>query len=417
MRASVAELRLLWVVFCPFAAGYFLSFFFRNVNALISKDLAREFSLAPSDLGFLTSTYLLAFAAVQLPLGILLDRYGPRRTVAALLCVAAAGALVFARAHDFASLSIGRALIGLGVSAGLMGALKAFKMWFPPSKLATLNGLFLAVGGLGALAATSPAEALLEPYGWRALFMGLAVLSFAAACLIVFIVPEKSLPAAGEPLGTQIAALKRIFSSAGFWRIVLPLITCLSSYQALQSLWLGPWLYDVAGESRTAVGRYLLVGAVAYTAGSALFGIAADRLARHGVPRMALFKAGFVIALAMLALLTARVTSGLGAILFVYGFSAISMALAYPQLTGLFPHAMSARVMTACNTLNFFCAFAFQWGIGAVLKLYPVAGGNYAPAGYTAAFLVLAGLQLATLVWLLATTDAAGSSRTRRSRE
>src|SRR5204863_9468767 len=113
--------RMLWAVFCPFAAGYFLSFFFRNVNAVISKDLAREFALAPSDLGFLTATYLLAFAAVQLPLGVLLDRYGPRRVVASLLCVAAAGALTFALAQDFVTLSIGRALIGFGVSAGLMG--------------------------------------------------------------------------------------------------------------------------------------------------------------------------------------------------------------------------------------------------------------------------------------------------------
>src|SRR5712664_3763854 len=107
-------------VFCPFAAGYFLSFFFRNVNAIISKDLAGEFALAPSDLGFLTSMYLLAFAAFQLPLGVLLDRYGPRRVVAALFCVAAAGALTFALARDFAMLSVGRALIGLGVSGGLM---------------------------------------------------------------------------------------------------------------------------------------------------------------------------------------------------------------------------------------------------------------------------------------------------------
>src|SRR3990170_130768 len=155
MAPSVPAKTLL-VVFCPFAAGYFLSFFFRNVNAVISKDLAGEFELSPSDLGFLTSMYLLAFAAFQLPLGVLLDRYGPRRVVAALLCVAA-----------------GRALIGLGVSAGLMGAIKAFTLWFPLSRLATLNGLYLAAGGIGGLSATAPAEGLIGPFGWRALFFGL----------------------------------------------------------------------------------------------------------------------------------------------------------------------------------------------------------------------------------------------------
>src|SRR6267378_7647575 len=122
------------MVFFPFAVGYFLSFFFRNVNAVISRDLAREFELTSADLGFLTSLYLLAFAAFQLPLGVLLDRYGPRRVVAALLCVAAAGALVFGLAHDLGTLSLGRALIGLGVSAGLMGAIKAFSLWFPLSR-------------------------------------------------------------------------------------------------------------------------------------------------------------------------------------------------------------------------------------------------------------------------------------------
>src|SRR2546423_14356496 len=123
--------RPLWTVFCPFAVGYFLSFFYRNVTAVISKDLAREFSLAPSDLGFLTSMYLLAFAAIQLPLGVALDRFGPRRVVATLLCVAAAGALTFAAAQEFATLALGRALIGLGVSAGLMGGIQAFTPWVP----------------------------------------------------------------------------------------------------------------------------------------------------------------------------------------------------------------------------------------------------------------------------------------------
>src|SRR5437899_10903203 len=106
MGARVSAIPLL-VVFCPFAAGYFLSFFYRNVSAIISRDLVQEFSLTPADLGFLTATYLLAFAAFQLPLGVLLDRYGPRRVVSALLLVAASGALVFAAARDDTMLAVG----------------------------------------------------------------------------------------------------------------------------------------------------------------------------------------------------------------------------------------------------------------------------------------------------------------------
>src|SRR5581483_6683594 len=228
-------------VFCPFAVGYFLSFCYRNVNAVISKDLVTEFALSPAELGFLTSMYLFAFAAFQLPLGVLLDRYGPRRMVAALLCGATAGAVVFALARDLTMLAGARALIGLGVSAGLMGAIKAFSLWFPLARLATLNGLYLAVGGLGALAATAPAEALVGALGWRGLFFLLALLSLVAACAVFFVVPEKPLRGSGERLRDQVAQLGRIFTTWAFWRIALPVMLVQGTYIALQGLWLGPF--------------------------------------------------------------------------------------------------------------------------------------------------------------------------------
>lgn len=389
------------MVFGPFAAGYFLSFFFRNVNAVISRDLAQEFSLTPADLGFLTATYLLAFAAFQLPLGVLLDRYGPRRVVAALMCIAALGALIFALARDFTMLSVGRALIGLGVSGGLMGAIKAFTLWFPLSRLATLNGLYLAAGGLGGLSATAPAEALVGPFGWRALFFLLTALSIGAALLVYFIVPEKPLPGRGETLRAQIGGFKRIFASGGFWRIALPLVICHSCYLALQGLWLGPWLYDVAGLPRASVAAYLLLTALAYTFGSVFFGVTSDWLARAGVPRLAMYKLGMAIALAMYCLIAAGTTTGLAAILAVYGFTTISAALAYPLLTLLFPPEMTGRVNTASNVMMFAVAFLFQWAIGAVLRLYPAADGQFSAEGYATALFSLAALQIAALAWLM----------------
>lgn len=393
--------RLLLVVFCPFAAGYFLSFFFRNVNAVISRDLASEFALPSSDLGFLTATYLLAFAAFQLPLGVLLDRYGPRRVVAALMCVAATGALIFGLAQDLLMLSIGRALIGLGVSAGLMGAIKAFTLWFPLSRLATLNGVYLAIGGLGGLSATAPAEAFLGAFGWRALFYGLAAASLAVAMLVFLLVPEKPLPGHGQTLRAQIAGFGRIFASVPFWRIALPLVVCHSAYLALQGLWLAPWLYDVAGYARTAVAGALLTTAIAYTVGSVFFGVSSDRLARSGVSRLMVYKLGLVTSLAMFALLAAGVTAGLPAILAVYGFTTISGALAYALFAPLFPPEMTGRVITASNVMMFGTSFMFQWGIGAVLRLFPEIDGRYPAEGYAVAFWTLAALQVAVVLWLL----------------
>ena len=396
------------VVFAPFSAGYFLSFFFRNVNAVISKDLAKEFELSSSDLGFLTSMYLLTFAAFQLPLGVLLDRYGPRRVVAALMCVTAAGALIFALARDFTMLSLGRALIGLGVSAGLMAAIKAFTLWFPLSRLATLNGLFLGVGGLGALAATAPAEALLGPFGWRAIFFLMSASSAAVAVLVFFVVPEKPLPGQGQTLQAQFGAFRRIFASARFWRIAAVMVITHGAYNALQGLWLGPWLYDVHGLARNAVANYLLLTALAYTVGSFFFGFAADRLAQMGISRLTVYKTGLVGSLLFFSLMAAGVQTGLGTILTLYGFCAVSTAaLAYPLLTVLFPPDMTGRVSTANNVVMFALAFVFQWGVGAVLRFFPAGEAQYAPLGYSVAFFILAALQLAALAWLLPMKDEA----------
>jgi MFS family permease len=388
------------VVFAPFAAGYFLSFFFRNVNAVISKDLARDFALSPQELGFLTSMYLLAFAAFQLPLGVLLDRYGPRRVVASLMCVAGTGALVFGLAQDLTTLSIGRALIGLGVSGGLMGAIKAFSLWFPLSRMATLNGLYLGIGGLGGLSATAPVEALLGPFGWRVLFYGLAAASVLAASLIFFIVPEKPLPGRGQTLRAQVAGFGTIFRSLAFWRIATPLVVCHAAYQALQGLWLAPWLYDIAGEPRAAVAQLLLATAIAYAFGSVFFGVSSDRLARAGISRMTTYKIGLALSVAMFLLLASGVTRGLPVILAVYGFTAISASLAYALFTPLFPPEMTGRVNTASNVLMFSASFLFQWGIGAVLRLYPVTDGRYSPEGYAVALFGLGVMQLAVLAWL-----------------
>jgi len=320
--------------------------------------------------------------------------------VATLMCFAAAGALVFALSRDLAGLSVGRALIGLGVSAGLMGAIKAFSLWFPLSRLATMNGLFLAVGGLGGLSATAPAEALVDALGWRGMFSVLAGASAAAALAVFFIVPEKPLPGGAQSLREQFTGFARVYSSRVFWRIVLPLVVGQATYLSLQGLWLGPWLYDVAGLERAQVSRYLLVTVVGYIAGSLFFGITADRLAQYGVSRLQVYKIGLFIALAMLALIAAGIHQGLGLALPIYAFAGISSSLAYALLTPLFPPEMTGRVSTACNVLMFAFSFVVQWGIGIVLRLYPVIDGRYAAAGYTAAFTALAVLQLATLAWL-----------------
>ncbi len=154
-------------VFLCFASAYLLSYAFRSINAVIAPALTADVGLSNADLGLLSSAYFLTFAALQLPLGIWLDKYGPRKTEAALLLFAAAGAAIFATSTNLAGLWLGRALIGVGVSACLMAAYKAYRQWFAPEQQSQLASLMLVAGTSGALLATVPVSAAMPAFGWR----------------------------------------------------------------------------------------------------------------------------------------------------------------------------------------------------------------------------------------------------------
>src|SRR3990172_3325661 len=240
-------LKLLAAVWLPFACGYFLSYAFRSINAIISQDLVHDLDIAAGQLGLLTAAYFFTFALVQIPLGVLLDRFGPRRIQTALLLFAAAGAGIFSVANGIELLVLARALIGIGVSACLMAGIKAFVQWFPMSRLASLNGWLLACGGLGAFATSLPAEAALRYTDWRGLFAGIAVLSFLVATFIFFVVPDRSSGAPKESWGELLAGVRTVFSAGVFWRVSLVFMVALGTFMSVQTLWISPWLRDVAG--------------------------------------------------------------------------------------------------------------------------------------------------------------------------
>ena len=213
------DTRGLWVrLFLPFAAGYFLSYLYRTANAVIGPVLARELNLGDNALGLLTSTYFLAFGAAQLPLGMLLDRFGPRRVEAGLLVLAATGATVFSMSTTLSGLAIGRALIGLGVSACLMASFKAFAQWFPANRQASLTGWIMASGGLGALAASKPLAFALNFTGWREIAFGLALATLIVATTIWLSVPDKASETKGAGFMKQLAGVRMVFSDRHFWR-------------------------------------------------------------------------------------------------------------------------------------------------------------------------------------------------------
>ena len=195
-------------IYFAFALAYLLSYLFRTVNAVISPDLVRDLGLDPSSLGLLTSAYFLGFAAMQIPVGIMLDRYGPRRVEPVLLTLAACGAFLFAYAETRAGLALARAVIGAGAAACLMAPLKAIAAWIPRERQASIAGWIMTAGSAGALAATTPTEFALRYMHWRTLFFGLAALTFAVAAWIWLRVPDTARPAEPPGLGEQWAGVR-----------------------------------------------------------------------------------------------------------------------------------------------------------------------------------------------------------------
>jgi MFS family permease len=390
-------LALLARVFVPFACGYYFSYFFRTVNAVIWPDLVRDVGLDANRLGLLTSAYFLAFALFQLPLGVLLDRFGPRRVNSGLLVVAACGALVFGTAGTLSGLIAGRALIGLGVSGCLMASLKAFTLWFPMSRFATLNGWLLAAGGLGALSASAPVEALLRITDWRGVFDGLAAATFAAAMLVFFVVPERD--AGGRRPGVRelVGGFVTIYRDTVFWRVAGVSMTGHAAFLATQGLWVAPWLRDVAGFGREAVAGVLFAMAILTTIGFASTGTVSDALAKRGVAPLAIFKLGAVASALLMGSFALGITSAPTAAWCVYALLAPSATLSYAILTHRYDRALAGRVNTALNVLVFVSAFAAQWGMGAIVALWTPAAGRYPLAAYAAAFGAVACLQAAAL--------------------
>lgn len=398
--ASPTGPRLLAAVFLPFAAGYYVSFLFRNVNSVVFPELTQAFDLSPGTLGLLTSVYFLTFAGAQLPLGVLMDRYGPRRVNASMLLVAALGGLMFAYAEGLPSLLLGRALIGLGVAVCYMSSLTAFALWFPLERMATLAGCMLMVGAAGALSATKPVELLLRVIDWRTLFIVLSGIAVCASLAIYLAVPEKPARPPGGALGRQIAVVTGIFRNRGFWSIALASAFVQGVPIGLLGLWAGPWMRDVAGLDRATLALDLLFAAGAFGVGGVLSGWLSDRLTRRGVPPLATYLAGCVAC--TIAMLPIVLGYGAASLALWVVFMALSPfgTLAYALLAARFPREMTGRVVTALNMVTFSLAFAVQYGVGAIIDLWPVTDGRYAPEGYRAAFALCWVLQVAAVAWL-----------------
>jgi type IV secretory pathway TrbF-like protein/predicted MFS family arabinose efflux permease len=385
-------------VFVPFVCGYYISYIFRTVVAIIATRLSSDLGINAAGIGVLTSAYFLAFALAQLPLGFMLDRYGPRRVQSVLLLIAAGGATLFGFGHSFGVLVLARALIGLGASGALMAGLKAIVLWFPTERLPLVNGWFVMIGGLGAVTATGPAEILLSWMGWRDLFKLLGIITTVCAFAIYLVVPERP----NEPdtsCSSGLVTLWSVYKNANFWRLAPLSASCIGAAWALQGLWAAAWLADVERLSHPEIVQYLLVMALGLSAGALGLGAGANFLRKYGIRPCFLLVITMTIFMLMQLCLIAKVSLPQYLIWSAVGCVGSATVLSYAVLAESFPKERIGQANAGLNVLHVGGGFAIQCFIGFVIQHWTSSGGHYPPIAYRTALSLVVLLQCMALIW------------------
>lgn len=379
------------LVFLAFAFAYFLSTLIRAITATLAPTLVQEFDLTAGNLGLLAGGYFFGFALTQLPLGTLLDRFGPQRVVLGFLSIAVLACIAFANATGFVGLLLGRMLCGVGVSACLMAPLTGYRRWYAPGLQMRANSWMLMTGALGMVASTLPVQWLMPVVGWRGIFLGLGALLAVSMVLIAWQVPSKMMkqdPTQGEGVqAIEPPGYGAVWSNA-YFRSLAPFgFVGYGGMVAMQTLWAAPWMVKVAGMTPEQAGSGMFWLNVSMMVAYLLWGWANPWLAQKGLSANTLMKRGLPISLVMVAVLvlSADYVGEASVIVWtVYCVSSTVAALAQPAIGMAFKTELAGRALSAFNLVIFSGVFAVQWGVGLVIDALR-AWGWAEPAAYQGA--------------------------------
>lgn len=376
-------------VFLAFVCGYITSNFLRSANAVISPNLMNDIGLTADQLGLMTSLYYITFAAIQLPMGAALDRYGSRIVIPLLLIPTIVGTLIYANAEVFWHVALGRLLIGIGTAGGLMGAVKTFGNWVPSNRLATTTTSLVAIGSVGGLLSTTPMAVINEAFGWRIIFIGSSI--FVAVTAVLIWIFTRDTPEGVAPTrttGNPFAGYGEIYRTPDFLRLTPIYFSQLGTLLAIQTLWAGPFAYDVARYTPAQTGFALLIMGLGTAAGYAVSGPLSDKWGTTHVIVTA--QIVMVSTLSYFVFLPVAPTpTTLGIVYACFGFGASANVVMLPQARRMFSPQMSGRAAVALNIFGFLGGFVVQWLMGLVINAFGRDDqGFYLTAGYQSAFAI-----------------------------
>ena len=388
-------------VFFVFAFGYFLSCLLRAITATLSPVLTLEFELMAADLGLLAGGYFLGFASMQIPLGYLLDKFGPKKIVSSFLLIAFIGTLSFALAQSFSGLLISRILIGVGVSACLMAPLTGYRIWFAENQQQRANSWMLMIASLGFLSSTLPVQLLLPSLGWRWLFGGIAGLILISIFLMLAFIPKWD-HQKDESLENPVrqGSLSDVWKNKFFISVIPMGLFNYGGLMAIQTLWAGPWMIRVAGytpfESATGLFWINITMLVSFF----LWGYFLPRITNLGFSAFKILKLGLPVSFLVILIIIILGSKAGAFYITLFILSSIFLSVTQPAVGLSFQSHLAGKALTSFNLLIFLGTFIMQWVMGLVIDL--VKNYGYTEIiGFKAAFSFFLFLSLISYIFFL----------------
>ncbi|HNS15807.1 MAG TPA: MFS transporter [Syntrophorhabdaceae bacterium] len=411
-RTIKAAMRYRWVIFTILALQYLFVYFHRVCPAIVAQDLAETFSISATSLGVLASGYFYPYALMQVPVGLLADSWGPRKTVTFFSLLGAAGALMFGLSPNFGIATLSRIVVGLGLSGIFVPAMKTLAVWFRPREYAKISGALMAVGGIGWLSASTPLALAAKNFGWRAGFIAIGgitlVFSILTWLLLVDSPKKKGFPeinAHAEPGAAPkkmslLAGIRMVFSTPRFWPLALYCFCNGSILFSFTGLWAGPYLRDIYGLSTPAIGNILSMVAIAMVVGSPLLGYLSDNIL--GSRKKVLFGSALITvvewAFFYFFYQSLPVPVLYAFFLLIGVFIGASSVICFTATKELFPLEMAGTSVSCVNIFGFLGGIIYQPLIGYFMDMGGKVDGKYLPQGYKTAFLLLFATTIAYVI-------------------
>jgi MFS family permease len=379
----------------------FTNLFLRSTFGVMAPDLARELALEPAALSTVASAYFFAYAVMQVPTGMLLDRFGSRRTIAALLVFTAIGAALFAVGSSPLTLTVARLLMGCGCAGIFTGAFYVLAHWLQSDRLVTQVGALNSFSGLGALCATTPFAALIAVIGWRQSYwlftVVIALLTLAVALALRDAPPDRPPPPVRpQGLVSALAGVLEAIRQPGMPRLLAAGLP-MSSAGTIAGVWGAPYLENVHALDDIGRGNVLLAMAASSIAGHFLHGQLARRL--NTLKGMILAGSSVIfLATATLALVE-RPPLALVAVLFcLIGLSGAFPAVAHAHTRGLVAPHLVGRGISLTNMGIMAAVAIMQLVFGWIVGAFAQAAGAPPEQAYRAGFAALAAAALLAIV-------------------